>query len=82
MFTNIGFSEISLVVLGLIVIFGGDKIMGLAKKLGETTAELNKVKESYQKAITVGPLDSANTTVQTASQNAPTPAKKPSKKKN
>jgi sec-independent protein translocase protein TatA len=42
MFNNIGTTEILVIVLVLVVIFGGSKISEVAKGLGEATKEFKK----------------------------------------
>jgi sec-independent protein translocase protein TatA len=45
MFRNIGSTEILVIVLVLVVLFGGTKISSLARGLGEATKELKKAKD-------------------------------------
>ena len=51
MLSNIGSTEIVIIILVLIVLFGGQKIADLAKNLGSTTKELKEVKNEYEKAL-------------------------------
>lgn len=46
MFQNIGTTEILIVVLVLVVIFGGNKVSEIAKGLGEATKEIKKAKKN------------------------------------
>jgi len=48
MFNNIGITEILVIVLVLIVLFGGSKITSLAKGLGEATKEIKKAKDGLE----------------------------------
>ncbi len=51
MLKNIGSTELIIIGVVLIMIFGGKKIAELARNLGESTKELEKVKEAYNKTI-------------------------------
>lgn len=44
MFNNIGTTEILIIILVLIILFGGNKISEVARGLGEATKEIKKVK--------------------------------------
>jgi len=44
MFSNIGTTEILIIILVLIILFGGNKISEVARGLGEATREIKKVK--------------------------------------
>lgn len=56
-FRNMGTTEL-LIVLGIIVLlFGGKKIKELARGLGESKAEVKKVKEEVTKAVKGEPLE-------------------------
>ena len=48
---NLGFKEIMIIVLLLIVFFGSKRITSLAKKAGESTKELKKAKKEYDDAM-------------------------------
>lgn len=48
MFNNIGATEILIIVLVLIVLFGGSKISSLARGLGEATKEIKKAKDDIE----------------------------------
>ncbi len=43
MFNNIGTTEILIIILVLIILFGGNKISEVARGLGEATKEIKKV---------------------------------------
>ncbi len=45
MFNNIGTTEILIIVLVLIILFGGNKISEVAKGLGEATKEFKKAQK-------------------------------------
>lgn len=51
MLANIGSTELIVIVLVLIVVFGTNKISGLARGLGETTKEFKKVQKEYEKSL-------------------------------
>jgi sec-independent protein translocase protein TatA len=51
MFQSIGPTEIIIIVLALIILFGSSRISDLAKSLGETEKELKKVKKDYKDAV-------------------------------
>jgi sec-independent protein translocase protein TatA len=44
MFNNIGTTEILIIILVLIILFGGNKISEVARGLGKATKEIKKVK--------------------------------------
>ena len=48
---NLGFKEILIIVLLLIVFFGSKRISSLAKRAGESTKELKKAKKEYDDAM-------------------------------
>jgi sec-independent protein translocase protein TatA len=48
MFRNIGTTEILIIVLVLVVLFGGKKINQLARGLGEAGRELKKAKKKVE----------------------------------
>ncbi len=51
MFKNLGVSEILIVVLILVVLFGGKKISQLAKGAGEAGRELKKAKDELKTTV-------------------------------
>jgi sec-independent protein translocase protein TatA len=51
MFGNIGSSEVLVVAIVLLVLFGGKKLPEFARGLGEATKELKKAKKDFNKAI-------------------------------
>jgi len=51
MFKNLGSSEIIIILLILVVLFGSSKISEMAKDLGKTSRELKKVKKEYEDAL-------------------------------
>lgn len=48
---NIGPTELIVIVLILVVFFGGKAIVGLAKTSGATVKEIKKAKKEFTKAI-------------------------------
>lgn len=48
---NIGLTEIIIIILVLIVIFGSKRITSLAKQAGEAGKELKKIKKEYHEAV-------------------------------
>jgi sec-independent protein translocase protein TatA len=48
MFSNIGTTEILVIVLVLVVLFGGNKISEVARGLGEATKEIKKAKKAVE----------------------------------
>lgn len=48
MFNNIGTTEILVIILVLIVLFGGNKISEVAKGLGEATKEFKKAQKEVE----------------------------------
>lgn len=52
MFNNIGTTEILVIILVLIVLFGGNKIAGVAKGLGEATKEFKKAQKEVEETKT------------------------------
>ena len=50
---NIGPTELIIIVLILIVFFGGRAIVGLARTSGETVKEIKKAKKEFTKALEV-----------------------------
>ena len=51
MFTNLGSTEILIVVLVLVFLFGGKKLPDIAKELGNSGKELKKAKKEIEKAM-------------------------------
>lgn len=51
MFGNIGATELIIVGIVLVMLFGGKKLPELARGLGESTKELKKAKKEFNKAI-------------------------------
>ena len=52
MFQNIGTTEIIVIAVILLVLFGGKKLPELAKGLGQSGKELKKAKSELEKALT------------------------------
>lgn len=50
-FKNISSTELIIIVLILLVLFGARTIIGLGKTSGETVKEIKKIKEEFTKAI-------------------------------
>lgn len=48
---NLGFKEILIIVLLLIVFFGSKRISSLAKHAGKSSKELKKTKKEYDEAV-------------------------------
>lgn len=48
MFNNIGTTEILIIVLILVILFGGNKITEVARGLGEATRELKKAQKEVE----------------------------------
>lgn len=52
MFSNIGTTEIIIIAVILLVLFGGKKLPELARGLGQSGKELKKAKAELEKALT------------------------------
>lgn len=52
MFRNLGTTEIIIIAVVLLVLFGGKKLPELARGLGQSGKELKKAKEELEKALT------------------------------
>lgn len=50
MLANIGASEIILLLIVLVLFFGGSRLSSLAKNAGEVTKEIKKAKEEFEEA--------------------------------
>lgn len=50
MLANIGASEIILLLIVLVLFFGGTRLSSLAKSAGEATKEIKKAKEEFEEA--------------------------------
>ena len=48
---NLGFKEILIIVLLLIVFFGSKRISALARQAGKSTKEIKKTKKEYDEAV-------------------------------
>jgi TatA/E family protein of Tat protein translocase len=48
---NLGFKEILIIVLLLIVFFGSKRISALARNAGKSSKELKKTKKEYDEAV-------------------------------
>lgn len=48
---NLGFKEILIIVLLLIVLFGSKRISALARNAGKSSKELKKTKKEYDEAV-------------------------------
>jgi len=51
MFKNLGSSEIIIILLILVLLFGSSKISEMAKDLGKTSRDLKKIKKEYEDAL-------------------------------
>ena len=51
MFSNIGSSEVVIVAVALLFLFGGKKLPEFARGLGEAAKELKKAKGEFTKAM-------------------------------
>ncbi|MDO8488152.1 MAG: twin-arginine translocase TatA/TatE family subunit [bacterium] len=47
-FKNIGPSELIIVAIVIIVLFGSRMLVGMSRKLGESTKEINKVRKELK----------------------------------
>ena len=63
---NLGFPELIIIGVVLILIFGGRKIKELSRGLGESSKELKKVKKEYD-----GALSDTDTTQETKEETKP-----------
>ncbi len=52
MFRNLGTTEIIIIAVVLLVLFGGKKLPELARGLGQSGKELKKAKAELEKALT------------------------------
>ena len=52
MFKNLGTTEIIIIAVVLLVLFGGKKLPELARGLGQSGRELKKAKAELEKALT------------------------------
>lgn len=52
MFKNLGTTEIIIIAVVLLVLFGGKKLPELARGLGQSGKELKKAKAELEKALT------------------------------
>ena len=52
MFSNLGTTEIIIIAVVLLVLFGGKKLPELARGLGQSGKELKKAKAELEKALT------------------------------
>lgn len=48
---NLGFKEVLIIVLLLIVFFGSKRIASLARQAGKSTKEIKKTKKEYDEAV-------------------------------
>ena len=60
MFKNLGTTEIIIIAVVLLILFGGKKLPELARGLGQSGKELKKAKAELEKALT--DEDKKNTT--------------------
>jgi sec-independent protein translocase protein TatA len=51
MFANIGWTEILIIAVVLLILFGGSKLPKIAKGLGESGKELKKAKRDFEQAL-------------------------------
>jgi len=52
MFSNIGWTEILIVLALVLIFFGGTKLPKIARNMGESSKELKKAKDELVKAAT------------------------------
>lgn len=52
MFSNLGTTEIIIIAIVLLILFGGKKLPELARGLGQSGRELKKAKAELEKALT------------------------------
>jgi len=50
-FSNIGTVEVIVIAVVLILLFGGKKLLELARGLGESSKELKKAKKEFNQAL-------------------------------
>lgn len=55
MFSNLGTTEIIIIAIVLLILFGGKKLPELARGLGQSGRELKKAKAELEKALTDDP---------------------------
>ena len=55
MFRNLGTTEIIIIAVVLLILFGGKKLPELARGLGQSGKELKKAKAELEKALTDEP---------------------------
>ena len=55
MFKNLGTTEIIIIAVVLLILFGGKKLPELARGLGQSGKELKKAKAELEKALTDEP---------------------------
>lgn len=60
MLSRLGPTEIIIIVLALVIIFGSSKINDLARSLGETQKELKKTKKEYENSLNETEADDTN----------------------
>jgi len=51
MFSNIGWVEILIIAVVLLILFGGKKLPEFARGLGESAKELKKAKKEFKKTV-------------------------------
>ena len=51
MFSNLGTPELIIILIVLLVLFGGKKLPELARGLGQSAKELKKAKQDVQKSL-------------------------------
>ena len=89
---SLGITEIVLIVIVVIVLFGGKKIPELARGLGKAQAEYKKAKETFENELNSIKAETAKPTVKAAPKTTkkattkkttskPATAKKPAAKK-
>lgn len=69
---NLGFQEILLIAVVILVLFGGRKIPEFMRGLGKGIREFNDAKENVKKELEEGIKDKDRTTATAANTTAPT----------
>ena len=79
---SLGITEIILILVVVLVLFGGKKIPELARGLGKAQAEYKKAKEAIENEVSEFKAEVEKAATEEKEEKAPakTPAKKPVKK--
>jgi sec-independent protein translocase protein TatA len=55
MFSNIGYTEVLIIVVVLLVLFGGSRLPQIAKNLGKSGKDMKKANKDLKNALTEKP---------------------------